>query len=93
MGRVSARERRESLIRAAKKATDGMEGGEQVRPVVTNAYTQLISTYPETLLMQIQGYAIVAAAEAQGDDPIGELVRAGWMRIWEAVHLSLGRRW
>jgi len=32
----------------------------------------------------------VAAAEAQGDDLIGEVVRAGWMRIWETVHLALG---
>lgn len=31
-----------------------------------------------------------AAAEAQGDDLIGEVVRAGWMRTWETVHLSLG---
>ncbi|MFD9392571.1 hypothetical protein ACFWBB_18210 [Streptomyces sp. NPDC060000] len=54
------------------------------------AYNQPISTRPETLLMQMRGYAIVTAAEAQGDDLIGELVRAGWMRIWEAVRLSLG---
>lgn len=40
--------------------------------------------------MQMRGYAIVTVAEAQRDDLIGDLVRAGWMRIWEAVHLSLG---
>lgn len=34
--------------------------------------------------MQMQGYAIVAAGGAQGDDLLGEVVRAGWMRIWEA---------
>jgi hypothetical protein len=38
----------------------------------------------------MQGYATVAAADAQGDDLIGEAVRAGWMRIWETVHQSLG---
>ena len=27
---------------------------------------------------------------AGGDDLIGEVVRAGWMRIWDTVHLSLG---
>jgi hypothetical protein len=32
----------------------------------------------------------VAAATAQGDDLIGEVVRSGWMRIWETVHLALG---
>ncbi|WP_326584562.1 hypothetical protein OG889_39890 [Streptomyces sp. NBC_00481] len=42
---------------------------------------QLISTRLETLRMQMQGYATVAAAEAQGDDLIGEVDRADWMRI------------
>ncbi|MDQ0752047.1 hypothetical protein QF034_006278 [Streptomyces africanus] len=67
-----------------------MEDGDRARQAMTDAYAQLISTHPETLLMQTQGYAVVAAAEAQGDDLIGELVRDGWMRIWETVHLSLG---
>lgn len=75
---------------AFQRAADGAEKGERARQALSDAYAQLISTHPETLLMQMQGYAVVAAAEAQGDDPIGELVRAGWMRIWETVHLSLG---
>jgi AcrR family transcriptional regulator len=75
---------------AFERAAEGMEGGERALQAMTNAYAQLISTRPETLLMQMQGYATVAAAEAQGDDLIGEVVRAGWMRIWETVHLSLG---
>ncbi|MFF4210212.1 hypothetical protein ACFYZE_12820 [Streptomyces sp. NPDC001796] len=28
----------------------------------------------------------MAAAEAQGDGRIGELVRAGWMSLWETAH-------
>ncbi|WP_307677861.1 hypothetical protein [Streptomyces sp. V4I2] len=40
--------------------------------------------------MQMQGYAAVAAAEAQGDDLTGELVRADWMRIRKTVHQSPG---
>ncbi|MFC8141808.1 TetR/AcrR family transcriptional regulator [Streptomyces paradoxus] len=75
---------------AFERAAGGVEGGERVLQAMTNAYAQLISTRPETLLMQMQGYAAVAAAEAQGDDLIGEVVRAGWMRIWETVHLLLG---
>jgi hypothetical protein len=67
-----------------------VEGGERALPAMADAYAQLISTRPETLLMQMQGYAVVAAAEAQGDDLIGEVVRAGWLKIWETVHLSLG---
>ncbi|GAA2767671.1 TetR family transcriptional regulator [Streptomyces paradoxus] len=75
---------------AFERADDGMEGGGQALRAMTGAYAHLMSTCPETLLMQMQGYAAVAAAEAQGDDLIGEVVRAGWMRIWETVHLSLG---
>lgn len=75
---------------AFERAADGMEGGGQALRAMTGTYAHLMSTYPETLLMQMQGYVAVAAAEAQGDDLIGEVVRAGWMRIWETVHLSLG---
>ncbi|MCD9879976.1 TetR/AcrR family transcriptional regulator [Streptomyces guryensis] len=75
---------------AFERAADGVGGGERAGQVMADAYAQLISTCPETLLMQMQGYVTVAAAEAQGDDVIGEVVRAGWMSIWETVHLSLG---
>jgi AcrR family transcriptional regulator len=75
---------------AFERAVEGVEDGEQALQAMTSAYAQLISTRPETLLMQMQGYAAVAASEVQGDDLIGELVRAGWMSIWETVHLSLG---
>ncbi|MEU1160506.1 helix-turn-helix domain-containing protein [Streptomyces sp. NPDC005921] len=75
---------------AFERAADGVEGGERARQVMADAYARLISTRPETLLMQMQGYLAVAAAEAQGDDLIGEVVRAGWMSVWEAVHLALG---
>ncbi|CAM5319976.1 TetR family transcriptional regulator OS=Streptomyces aurantiogriseus OX=66870 GN=GCM10010251_94760 PE=4 SV=1 [Streptomyces aurantiogriseus] len=71
---------------AFERAADGVEGGERALQAMTTAYARLISTRPETLLMQMQGYAAVA----QGDDLIGEVVRAGWMRIWDTVHLSLG---
>ncbi|MFM9699630.1 TetR/AcrR family transcriptional regulator [Streptomyces europaeiscabiei] len=49
---------------AFERAADGVEGGERVLRAITNAYAQLISTRPETLLMQMQGYVTVAAAEA-----------------------------
>lgn len=75
---------------AFERAADGVEGGERALPAMADAYAQLISTRPETLLMQMQGYTVAAAAEAQGDDLIGEVVRVGWLRIWETVHLSPG---
>jgi hypothetical protein len=74
---------------AFERATEGMEGSEQALVVMAGAYARLISARPETLLMQMQGYA-VAAAEPEGDDQTGELVRAGWRRLRETVHLSLG---
>ncbi|WP_322723821.1 hypothetical protein [Streptomyces spongiae] len=75
---------------ACEEAADGVEGGEQARQMMADACAQLISTRPETLLVQRQGYVAVAASEVQGDGLIGEVVRAGWMSIWETVHLSLG---
>lgn len=75
---------------AFERATEGVEGSEQARHALAGAYAQMISTHPETLLMQMQGYLHVAAAESQGDDQFGELVRAGWMRLWETVQLPPG---
>ncbi|MFD9316440.1 TetR/AcrR family transcriptional regulator [Streptomyces sp. NPDC060053] len=75
---------------AFERATEGMASGEQALGALAGAYTRLISARPETLLMQMQGYAVVEAAGAEGDEQTGELVRAGWMRLWDTVHLSLG---
>ncbi|MEY9995471.1 AcrR family transcriptional regulator [Streptomyces sp. V4I8] len=55
---------------AFQRAADGVEDGERARQAMTDTYAQLISTHPETHLMQMQGYAVVAADEAQGDDLI-----------------------
>ncbi|WP_244190473.1 TetR/AcrR family transcriptional regulator [Streptomyces caeruleatus] len=88
---VAALERSMEDTRLAfEAAADGTEGDERALQAMTNAYAQLISTRPETLLMQMQGYVTVAAAEARGDDLIGEAVRAGWMRIRDTVHRLLG---
>jgi hypothetical protein len=57
---------------------------------MANAYTKSIAEHPEQLLMQMQMYVATAAAEQAGDRELGEAVRAGWMRLWETAHLSLG---
>ncbi|NUP20859.1 MAG: TetR/AcrR family transcriptional regulator [Streptomyces sp.] len=75
---------------AFETAADGTEGDEQALQAMAETHAHLMSTRPEVLLMQMQGYAAAAAAKASGDDLIGEVVRAGWMSIWESVHLSLG---
>ncbi|WP_314221804.1 hypothetical protein [Streptomyces zaehneri] len=85
-----ARYARPTTLEAFEKAADGVEGGEQARQVMADAYARLISTRPETLLTQMQGYAAVAAREVRGDDLIGEVVRADWMSIRETVRLSSG---
>ncbi|CAM5285836.1 TetR family transcriptional regulator [Streptomyces purpurascens] len=40
--------------------------------------------------MQMQMYVAVKAAEEEGDHEFGESVRAGWMRLWDTVHVPLG---
>ncbi|MEU6274188.1 helix-turn-helix domain-containing protein [Streptomyces populi] len=70
-------------------AAEGLEGEEALR-AMANAYVKVISEHPERLLMQMQTYVAVAAAEEEGDHEFGETVRAGWMGLWDAVHVPLG---
>ncbi|MFE1755628.1 TetR/AcrR family transcriptional regulator [Streptomyces anandii] len=79
----------EDTVRTFAEASEGLEGEEALR-AMANAYTEVIAERPERLLMQMQMYVAVAAAEQQGDREFGETVRAGWMRLWETVHLPLG---
>ncbi|MGW7103894.1 TetR/AcrR family transcriptional regulator [Streptomyces sp. NPDC054838] len=55
-----------------------------------DAYLKLIAEHPDKLQMQLQASLTVAAAEAAGEVEFGEMVRAGWMRLWDTVHLALG---
>ncbi|WP_199293424.1 TetR/AcrR family transcriptional regulator [Streptomyces sp. GMY02] len=79
----------EDLIRIFQEASEGLEGEEALRSMAA-AYSKVIVERPELLTLQMQTYVAVAAAEAEGDQDFGEAVRAGWMRMWEAVHLPLG---
>lgn len=79
----------EDTIRTFREAAEGLEGEEALR-AMANAYTKVIAEEPERLLMQMQMYVAVAAAEQAGEPEFGEQVRAGWMRLWDTVHLSLG---
>jgi AcrR family transcriptional regulator len=54
------------------------------------AYQELIHADPERLLMQMQTYAAVAAAEAAGDHAFGATLRESWQKMWDTVHLDLG---
>ena len=77
-------------IRTFEDAAKGLEGEE--KPGCDGGRVQqVIAEQPERLLMQMQMYVAVAAAEAAGDHEFGEAVRAGWMRLWDTVHLRARR--
>ncbi|MER5756932.1 TetR/AcrR family transcriptional regulator [Streptomyces sp. NPDC002088] len=79
----------EDTVRTFEKAAKGLDGEEALH-AMANAYTKVIADQPERLMMQMQTYVAVAAAEQEGDREFGEVVRSAWMRLWDAVHLSLG---
>lgn len=84
------------LAAAERCLTDTMDilvksgQGEDSARCMAEAYGRLISEDPDKLLMQMQTYAAVAAAEAAGDREFGASVRASWARMWDEVHLALG---
>ncbi|MFC7012705.1 TetR/AcrR family transcriptional regulator [Streptomyces viridiviolaceus] len=75
--------------RVFEEAADGLHGEEALH-AMADAYTRLITEKPERLQMQLQTYVTVAAAEAAGDHEFGEMVRKGWMELWDTVHGPLG---
>ncbi len=79
----------EDTIRMFEEASDGLEGEEALQ-AMGEAYRKVVTEQPEWLMMQMQMYVAVAAAEQEGDHEFGEAVRAGWMRLWDTVHLPLG---
>ncbi|MEU9005824.1 helix-turn-helix domain-containing protein [Streptomyces sp. NPDC048551] len=79
----------ETTRRVFAEAAEGMEGDEALH-AMADAYTRLIAEDPHVLQMQLQMYVTVAAAEAAGDSELGELVRAGWLELWDTVSVPLG---
>jgi AcrR family transcriptional regulator len=79
----------EDTIRTFEEASEGLCGEEAVH-AMGQAYVQVIAERPEWLMMQMQMYSAVGAAEQAGDHEFGEAVRAGWMRLWDTVHVALG---
>ncbi|MEU5793817.1 helix-turn-helix domain-containing protein [Streptomyces sp. NPDC047813] len=79
----------EETIHMFVEATEGLEG-EAALDAMAEAYTTAIVEQPSRLMMQMQMFLAVAAAEEEGDREFGETVRAGWMRLWDAVDLPPG---
>lgn len=75
--------------RIFETASEGLDAEAAVHAVAT-AYQRLISEDPDKLMMQMQMYVAVAAAEAAGDHEFGRTVRAGWEVLWDTAHLALG---
>ncbi|MEU9140292.1 helix-turn-helix domain-containing protein [Streptomyces sp. NPDC048404] len=75
--------------RSFEEAAEGLEGEEALH-AMASSYVKVIAEHPERLLMQMQTYVAVGAAEEAGDHELGEAVRAGWMRLWDTVHVPLG---
>ncbi|WP_399887491.1 TetR/AcrR family transcriptional regulator [Streptomyces sp. BBFR51] len=75
--------------RVFESASEGLHGEEALQSMA-EAYRRLIAEEPEKLQMQMQVYVTVAAAEAAGDHEFGEMVRKGWLELWDTVHLPLG---
>ncbi|MFI6687656.1 TetR/AcrR family transcriptional regulator [Streptomyces sp. NPDC050485] len=70
-------------------AAEGL-AGEAALHAMSEAYQALIAEDRDKLLMQMQTYVAVASAEAAGDHEFGKAVRAGWMGLYDTVHLALG---
>lgn len=69
-------------------AAEGLEP-EAAREAMADAYFDLI-TDRSRLMMQMQMYVSVNAAEAAGDTEVGEAVRAMWEKLWDAVAAAGG---
>jgi AcrR family transcriptional regulator len=70
---------KEAFLRAAEGLT-----GQDAWDAMGKAYIDLIADR-SLLMMQMQMYVSVAAAEAAGDDEVGHSVREMWMDFWDAV--------
>jgi AcrR family transcriptional regulator len=69
-------------------AAEGLEP-EEAREAMGLAYVDLIADHSR-LMMQMQMYVSVAAAESNGDTEVGEAVRAMWTDFWDAVAEAAG---
>lgn len=71
------------------EAAAGVAQDEKLKAMAA-AYQRMIHDDPERLLMQMQTYVAVAAAQAAGDDAFGAAVRATWQELWDSIHVELG---
>ncbi|WP_335978533.1 TetR/AcrR family transcriptional regulator [Streptomyces sp. CA2R106] len=87
---VAACER--SLVEARAVFARAVEGVpvEERLEAMASAYQRLLREDPEKLLLQMQMYAAVAAAEAGGDHEFGAPLRVAWQEMWDEARAALG---
>ncbi len=78
-----------NITEVFRKTADGV-APEEAKGALGGAYVSLITDDPDMLLMQMQIYVAVAAAEAAGDPDFGEELRAAWLEMYDTVRLALG---
>ncbi|WP_338697343.1 helix-turn-helix domain-containing protein [Streptomyces sp. Q6] len=86
---AAARHCCESTTEVFRKAAEGLEGA-KVEEALGGAYLSLISDEPDMLLMQMQIYVAVAAAEASGEAEFGAEIRRLWMEMYDTILLAMG---
>ncbi|MFE9405314.1 TetR/AcrR family transcriptional regulator [Streptomyces sp. NPDC006530] len=79
----------EETAEVFRNAAEGLQGEEALHAMGA-AYQKLIADDRDKLLLQMQTYVAVAAAEAAGDHEFGKVMRAGWTELYDTVHLALG---
>jgi AcrR family transcriptional regulator len=79
----------QTTIKVFEQAAEGLPPEERLDAMAA-AYMRMIHDDPDRLMMQMQTYVAVAAAEEAGDKAFGETVRASWQDLWDSVQATLG---
>ncbi|BAJ29024.1 TetR/AcrR family transcriptional regulator [Kitasatospora setae] len=80
----------EETWRVFDRASEGLSG-EAACEAMGEAYLSLVEDR-EQVMMQMQIYVSVFAAESAGDGGVGEMARAGWSRLFERIEGRIGDR-
>jgi len=78
----------EQTWEAFDRASEGLEG-EAAHDAMSRAYLALIEDRDQ-VMMQMQMYVSVFAAEAAGDTEVGEAARRAWLGLFDRIRLRLG---
>ncbi|MFD8566486.1 TetR/AcrR family transcriptional regulator [Streptomyces sp. NPDC059639] len=86
---AAARRCCENITEVFRRTAEG-RAPEEIKEAMGDAYLSLIADDPDMLLMQMQIYVAVAAAEALGDAEFGEEARRLWAEMYDTVLLAMG---